>query len=392
MKESYDQYLESEAKQLLEETRLPNHEELLRDIQSAWPSTGILDLQFCNLFMAESVALLKHSILLYESGYFDCAFYSIRQAVENLNNMLYLANDVDKLDVWKAKGRFPSDYQIKETLKKSNDVYNQIKCLFPDFFKRYEDLLKKSNKYIHKQGIDTFYISQWRLSKEERTELFVSFLSCAIGMLLILFCALEPFALILTDSDLTMYIHFQPMTEPIPINIAEKYISSDFIGKIQSANFYEEMKSEMLENERLNDGTYQLLVDHNFELEKIDQIYQKMHLLDPEQLLMLGILDTNIKIVHFYWQYDIIGYSTSNEIKPMKWSVESNQFDECLKSEQGFKNYEWRESYISYYEVFETYIILQHYEKLSEKELCDIQTIVETFNKRYWESIFSINN
>ena len=44
MKESYDQYLESEAKQLLEETRLPNHEELLRDIQSAWPSTGILDL------------------------------------------------------------------------------------------------------------------------------------------------------------------------------------------------------------------------------------------------------------------------------------------------------------------------------------------------------------
>lgn len=107
---------------------------------------------------------------------------------------------------------------------------------------------------------------------------------------------------------------------------------------------------------------------------------------------MLGILDTNIKIVHFYWQYDIIGYSTSNEIKPMKWSVESNQFDECLKSEQGFKNYEWRESYISYYEVFETYIILQHYEKLSEKELCDIQTIVETFNKRYWESIFGINN
>ena len=392
MSESYEQQLEVDAKRLLKITRLPKHEELLRDIQSAWPTTGLVDCQFCNSFMAESVELLKHSILLYESGYFDCAFYSTRQAIENLNNMLLLVDDTDKLNLWKSKGWFPSDSKVKETLVKINDVYNQVRNLFPEFFQRYDDLLGKANKYIHKQGVDTFYILQWKLSIEERTELFTSFLSCAIGMLVILFCALDPMALILADDDLIMYIHVRPMTDPAPIYIAQKYINSDFFEKIQNADFYVDLKSEMLKNEKLDDVTHDLLYYHYFDVEKISQIFQKQHLLDPCQMLMLCILSVNIKITHFFWQNDIIGYATSYESIDRYLSMSSVQFDECLKYGQDFKNFAWRGSYISCYRVFDTYMILQHYEKLSEKDICDVQAMVEILNKKYFDAIFDPNN
>lgn len=44
--------------------------------------TGRVDIMYCNAFLTEATQLLINSIFLYEDGYFDCAFYSVRQASE----------------------------------------------------------------------------------------------------------------------------------------------------------------------------------------------------------------------------------------------------------------------------------------------------------------------
>lgn len=50
--------------------------------------TGRLEVFFVNDFLREAIQLLKNSISLYRNGYFDCSFYSIRQANE-LFNIIY---------------------------------------------------------------------------------------------------------------------------------------------------------------------------------------------------------------------------------------------------------------------------------------------------------------
>ena len=45
--------------------------------------------------------LLANSVRLFELGYFDCAFYSIRQSMELSLSGLYLFSNPDKIKGWK---------------------------------------------------------------------------------------------------------------------------------------------------------------------------------------------------------------------------------------------------------------------------------------------------
>ena len=80
--EEWENILNEQDHQLLIKSTLPNHDKLIGYLRALFPMTGILDKMFCNGFMTESIELLKHGIFLYEDGYFDCAFYSVRQSIE----------------------------------------------------------------------------------------------------------------------------------------------------------------------------------------------------------------------------------------------------------------------------------------------------------------------
>lgn len=239
--EEWEKLLYEQERNLLVKNQLPEHDELLGTLRALIPTTGNLNEMFCNIFFSESVELIKHAFFLYEDGYFDCAFYSLRQSIENMNNMLLSAVDAEKFEIWKEKGRFPTDKAVKDLLSQQNDAYNEIKTVIPEFFEEYNELLKKANKYIHKQGFDTFYVNNNTPNKEnkdERTNLFLSFLKYAIGMMLIMNIALDPLSLALSDFEVDSHIPFDPMTEPIPIKIFEKYLSLDIIEKIKTTEHY----------------------------------------------------------------------------------------------------------------------------------------------------------
>jgi hypothetical protein len=163
-KNEWELLMEEQDRKLLTKCSLPEHDELLGTLRSLIPTTGNINELFCNNFLAESVELLKHAFFLYEEGYFDCAFYSVRQSIENINNMLFSTIDSDNYKLWRDKARFPSDKMVKEQLNQKNDGYNEIKTAIPDFFAKYDDLLKQANKYIHKQGFDTFYTYKYSVS------------------------------------------------------------------------------------------------------------------------------------------------------------------------------------------------------------------------------------
>ena len=183
-------------KQIIESMRYKNkqrfildeHDELLfclRRLNNMM--TGRVDIMFCNTFITEIIQLLINSIFLYEDGNFDCAFYSIRQASEIANNMLFLSKmGKEELNKWNSKGYFPMNTKIIEQLGKIDSDYSEVKTVLSDFFKEHDELIKTSHKIIHKQGFDTFYsfrtMHQYskKFDKEEEIHFFLKCCCCRI--------------------------------------------------------------------------------------------------------------------------------------------------------------------------------------------------------------------
>lgn len=384
--EEWENILNEQDHQLLIKSTLPNHDKLIGYLRALFPMTGILDKMFCNGFMTESIELLKHGIFLYEDGYFDCAFYSVRQSIENMNNMLFLSENEDELGKWKAKERFPSDRQIKIKLQQINTDYSEIKAAIPEVFDSYDESLKKANKYIHKQGFDTFYLHPWQQEKliSVRTELFVSLLKQSIGLVMIMNIVLDPLSLALSDPDVDAHIPFDPMTEHIPLGIFEEVFSDDIIETIKTTNFYKEFVGIFLEKEEMNEATYAVVRYQYYKIDALSDIEEQVHLLNVWQLLCYYILKSGVKVSHFYFQNDFLGYSTSIEPSHQLNEYRSNQFDKFIVGD-GEKNIEWNHMFISVYKVFDSYVILQHNELLLDSELSAIQAIIDENNLHYSE-------
>ena len=389
----FEEMMCEQDRQFLIKNKLPEHDELLSTLRALIPTTGNLTEMFCNMFFRESVELLKNAFFLYEDGYFDCAFYSLRQSIENINNMLLSAIDSEKYKLWKEKGKFPPDKAVKDTLTQNSDAYNEIKGVIPEFFEKYDELLKKSNKYIHKQGFDTFHTYNHNLSStdiEERTNLFVSFLKYGIGMMLIVNIALDPLSLALSDADVDSHIAFDPMTEPIPIKVFEKYLSLEIIEKIKTTAHYSSLKEYFLNLEELNDATYAVIRYDYFDVNKLDDIEKQVHLLNLSQAIMFCILKSGIQATHFYWDNSILGYSTSYLPKVELREFRSNQFDEYLQNNKN-PNYSWHGMYISGFDALDTYLIVQHNDPLSDDEIRTINCLVDVANQRYKTELEIIN-
>mgnify|MGYP006393264007 FL=1 len=84
------------------------------------------------------------------------------------------------------------------------------------------------------------------------------------------------------------------MTEPIPINIFEKYLSLDIIEKIKTTEHYTTIKEYFLGMEKLNDATYAVLRYDHFDVEQLDEIEKQINQLDLSQTLLFCILKNGI--------------------------------------------------------------------------------------------------
>lgn len=81
---------------------LPKANEYLEDLNDLqFSNSGLLAEVNPFFFVNEACQLLANSVKLFELGYFDCAFYSVRQAIELSLSGLYLFSNPDKIIGWK---------------------------------------------------------------------------------------------------------------------------------------------------------------------------------------------------------------------------------------------------------------------------------------------------
>ena len=121
--------------------------------------------------------MLINAIPLFEKGYFDAAFYSLRQAIEMSTTFVYLYDLPDdkkqeQIRLWKTTALgFPMRGNMDKELSSKGMKYADMKQKMPTFFKDLECVNKKLNKYVHKQGLKFLYVSRGRTNDTTRNKI-----------------------------------------------------------------------------------------------------------------------------------------------------------------------------------------------------------------------------
>ncbi len=334
---------------------LPDYESIMLYLYYIVVYTGQCNIMFCNSFIQEAIQLLKNSLILYKKGFFDCAFYSIRQSSEVMDSMLYLAKSPsEKVYDWKSKNYFPVDSKVRQQLEKISNDYKEIKSLLPDFFRHHEELIIKIHKIIHKQGFDTFYQLRTPInrkitnySQEDEIALFLETLKYTIGKLLILIVILDPMCLALADENVNGKINMNLMTEPIDTTFFENILGlSDIVSKIKSSNYYKDFVSYFEEKEEMLPATYSVIREQFWNIEKLNEIESQFHMLSTDEKFMFNILKRGIKASLFYYAGGLGWYYTSNMSNLKEFSVNTIDFQNYTKSREAF-NQKRKNVYIS---------------------------------------------
>lgn len=252
IQQSLIEYIENKYR---EKVKIPGYRKLIQKIFCIRGFPTRFDKIFYTPFLLEIRELLKNALILYKDGFFDCAFFSIRQSNEIMGTMLYIGLGKE-FEQWNSKEYFPVDSKIQKKLEQISIGYKEIRGLLSDFFDHHESLIKKSNKIIHKQGLDTFYsvrsvTTKFRktkflnyFSQKAETELFLETMNYTIGKFYILVIVFDPLCLALAEEK-----------ENIPKDMFEESISIDtkffsdvfgqknIIEKIKNSNYYKNFKN-----------------------------------------------------------------------------------------------------------------------------------------------------
>lgn len=373
-----------ESTEILQKINIENKEELLQELDyMKCLCTGRIDVEFCNAFIEESVQLLINSILLFEKGYFDCAFYSIRQSSENINNMLLLSNDTKSLDNWKQKGYFPPNNKVLEKVKDIDAGFEDIKEHLSCFFEEYDKLIKTAHKIIHKQGFDTFYAVRQYLKLENKFDLskeinlFDKLVRYSIIKIYLIYIILDPIGYILADEDLNRKLNFDPIADPINLNFIKENYDEDLPALLRETNFYRDLVDFLSAKEEMNDYTYAVKRYYFFDCENLDKIYSQKHLLTVFEQFILDILSEGIQLSRIYINSSIMCYDTTikSNYNRHKWSL--REFDNM--QEKNIFNKEYNGVYISVIMLYESKVIIEHNDILTKKEMDNVNKILKKY-------------
>lgn len=386
-----EEYLKTET---LQKVKIKHREDLLSELSYMQILvSGRLDTWFCNNFLSEAVQLLINSIFLMEDGYFDCAFYSVRQSAEIMNNMLLLASDKNKLIQWKSKGYFPVDSKVKDQLKSIDSCYKEVREKLTNFFDEFDGLIKDCHKIVHKQGFDSFYkqrifnAKEFGFEKEKELALYDKLLRYSICRLYIFFVLLDPIGLILADRELDRKFNFDPMTEAINLGFIEENYPENLIFLIKGTDFYKKLKDSFDDKEEMNPYVYSVVREQYYNIDHLKEIEAQKHLLNYSQQFILCILIMGLKISEFHTGgISIFPYWTSipSNYKRRHWN--SNEFNEYLNSDIKF-NIQYNGVYLSFVEMYDEPLFLQHNEPLSELEIISLTELAKKLTVQYKELI-----
>lgn len=362
--------------------------EYLWDIDNIrWAGTGLVSAFGTNRFFDEASQMIANSIYLFQEGYFDAAFYSLRQSIEISIGTLYLTANPEKMNEWKKLEPGFESGTMAKFLREHEPVFKEIRTKIPAFFDNIHAIQKKTNKYVHKQGFFSFYTTQrlsWSDHREEKiyNKIVADFeetLKVAIGAVAVYRLAIDPLPIILMDEELMMrsgdYI-----TEPYSENFVEKYIGHKNIELYKQTEIYQNYKKWLMSQEKQNEAVYNIIHWQIIDRNKYDDIIQQIHLLSFTDKIAAVIIMSSTKIAQVY----VDGcFHYSSDVKPLHSGIAcgDSYYDDYFTNENNFNITYKGGSYISRINIKNNFTYIESNDLFNDIEITFLKHIAKEFNE-----------
>jgi hypothetical protein len=355
----------------------------LRNIENSW--SGRMDAgNIGNTFIMEAEQLLINSIELFEKGYFDCAFYSIRAAIELSTTMVYLidmpANErITLLDAWKSTRDFPMQGQMIQQLASHGDVFGDMKAKMPEFFAQAKQQLSNLNKYVHKQGLQNFYISRnhsrnHNLDRDVYTQEYESFLKKGISIVAVMRLALDPYPILLMDEEM-LYRSYDSMTEPYSPKFVSEYLGEELVFAYSTTDIFQNAYNSHISEEKKNEAIFNITKHQYIDSTKRDEIIAQLHLMRKNDLVCTLLVLACEKIVKAYCFGGLLMFFTDRNTKRKSRSWAGADFKIFAESSEPI-NQRYDEAYISTFQYDSECYFIEHNELLDKSDLSILNELI----------------
>ena len=373
-----DFYVEWRKHQNIKPIKLPNKEQYYIDlmhIEHSW--SGRIDVNLCNTFIMEAEQQLVNAIELFEMGYFDCAYYSLRSAVEVSTTMVFLADLPEterekQLEAWKATLDFPMETQMIRQLAKSGAVFADMLNKMADFFSGAKTLNAELNKFVHKQGLQHFYLARNHPINQHKSQTafiktFEEYLTRCIGVVAVMRLAIDPFPILLMDEEI-LFRCFDSMTEPYCEEFVEKYIGQSTLSDYKKTDLYIGTYESFIKDEKKNEVVFNVMKYQYIDTTRFDEIFSQLHLLNIHDIIVVLMTAACNKIVKAYALDGLLMYHTDKETNRKKFSWSTEDFNRFGKSDKVI-NQKYDEAFISVFSFMDELYYAEHNELLRQMDV-----------------------
>jgi hypothetical protein len=364
---------------------LPNADKYYFDIESIYMAdTELKDKQFTNYFFQESCQMLANSIKLFQLGYFDSAFYSLRQSIENSIGTLYLLANPHEMKSWNRLENGFESGKMANWLKEKEPIFQDIRAKLKHYLDSIFNEREKMNKYVHKQGLQSFYTYYRAMDNDTQKQKsfykiksdFEHALIKTIGAVAIYRLSVDPFPLLLNDEEV-LYRSWDFWTIPFNDDFIKKYIGNDVIELYKTTNIYVDYRNSIMKQERQNDTIFKLIHCQIFNRTDFNEFMKQSALCSNNDKIVVSLFMMSNKISKVYNGFDIY---TSDVKSNNDEIVGVNNKNEYFIGESNNYNIEYGNAYLSRWKVAEEYYYLEHNECLSSEEIFSINILVLNYN------------
>jgi len=340
---------------------------------------------FGNTFIMEAEQLLVNALELFEMGYFDCAYYSLRSCVEVSTIIVFLSDMPEDesytyTEAWKDSEKFPMMGQMLRNLEEKGDVFRDVKDKMADFFSASKLLNEKLNKYVHKQGFRHFYVSRNHPFNNQSQDTFIKnfeyHITKCIGIVAVMRLVIDPFPVLLMDKEI-LYRSMDSMTEPYADTFVDEYIGNETLEAYKTTDIYQHAYEFYIGNERKYPATFDIVKWKYINADKMDEILTQLHLIGNYDIVAVLIVYACDKAVKVYCFNGMQMYHTNRKTNRTEMSWSGKDFRD-FKNADSKINQTYGEAYISTFIFEDEPYFVEHNEILTHEDIANIFKIVLT--------------
>lgn len=369
--------------------QLKDVEEYLFSInQIQMATTGFFYAWDSNLFFNEACQCLKNSINLFQQGFFDCAFYQMRQSLEKSIDTLYLTSQPEEMDRWKCLEKGFENGRMVKWLVANEDTFSKMKELMASFFDKIRRDQLAMNKYVHKQGYQAFYLKlrneteleEWKNTIQSD---FERILCDCIGAVAIYRLSLDAFPIALADEDLALRAP-DLITEAFSQDFISKYIGEELIEKYKQLQIYKDTESWLLAQPKQNESVY-WLIHYQYVNRKNKQDYsEQWDMLSLYDQIAVNLFMMNSKLSNVYIEGNF-HYSSEVQSRNSGFTVGSEFYNEKFEKSISDFNLPYKKAYLSRIKIGFNYTYMEHNELLDESEMQSLKYYSNEISIKYKE-------